>query len=101
VAILAQEHHLTFTPHTWTNGMGVTANAHLVAGLADTPFLEFPFDRPSGASRGATICWPHPSRRRAGLDQPRRNTGMGYALDEGGCSRRASASVRCVLVITM
>jgi L-alanine-DL-glutamate epimerase-like enolase superfamily enzyme len=40
IALMAQEHHITFTPHTWTNGMGVTANAHLVAGLTDAPFLE-------------------------------------------------------------
>ena len=46
VATMAQEHNLIFTPHTWTNGMGVTANAHLVAGMADAPFLEFPFDPP-------------------------------------------------------
>ncbi len=46
VAIMAEEHNLIFTPHTWTNGMGVTANAHLVAGLVDAPFLEYPFDPP-------------------------------------------------------
>ena len=33
VALMAQEHNLVFTPHTWTNGMGVVANAHLAAGL--------------------------------------------------------------------
>ena len=27
VAVMAQEHNLVFTPHTWTNGMGVMANA--------------------------------------------------------------------------
>lgn len=46
VALMAQEHNLTFTPHTWTNGMGVMANAHLTAGLADAPFLEYPYDPP-------------------------------------------------------
>jgi L-alanine-DL-glutamate epimerase-like enolase superfamily enzyme len=46
VAVMAEEHNLIFTPHTWTNGMGVTANAHLVAGLVDAPFLEYPFDPP-------------------------------------------------------
>ena len=35
-----------FTPHTWTNGMGVVANAHLTAGLCDAPFMEFPYDPP-------------------------------------------------------
>jgi L-alanine-DL-glutamate epimerase-like enolase superfamily enzyme len=46
VALMAQEHNLVFTPHTWTNGMGVVANAHLTAGLADAPFLEYPYDPP-------------------------------------------------------
>src|SRR6202011_381153 len=39
VAPLPQEHTLTFTPPTWTNGMGVAANAHLVPGFVDVPFL--------------------------------------------------------------
>jgi len=46
VAAMAQEHNLVFTPHTWTNGLGVVANAHLTAGLCDAPFLEFPYDPP-------------------------------------------------------
>ena len=46
VAVMAAEHNLIFTPHTWTTGVGVTANAHLAAGLAGSPFLEFPFDPP-------------------------------------------------------
>jgi len=46
VAAMAQEHNLVFTPHTWTNGMGVVANAHLAAGVADSPFIEFPYDPP-------------------------------------------------------
>ena len=47
VASMAQEHNRVFTPHTWTNGMGVAANAHLTAGLCDAPFLEFPYDPPN------------------------------------------------------
>ena len=46
VGLMAQEHNLVFTPHTWTNGIGVVANAHLTAGIADAPFLEFPYDPP-------------------------------------------------------
>jgi L-alanine-DL-glutamate epimerase-like enolase superfamily enzyme len=83
IAILAQEHHLTFTPHTWTNGMGVTANAHLVAGLADAPFLEFPVDPPewSLARRDYMMVEPLKADRDGWInlaDAP----GMGYALDE-------------------
>ena len=36
----------TFSPHTWGNGIGLLANAHLTAGTVGTPFLEFPFDPP-------------------------------------------------------
>jgi L-alanine-DL-glutamate epimerase-like enolase superfamily enzyme len=46
VALMAQEHNLVFTPHTWGNGVGQIANAHLTAGLTDAPYLEFPYDPP-------------------------------------------------------
>jgi L-alanine-DL-glutamate epimerase-like enolase superfamily enzyme len=44
LAHLAEAAGVVFTPHTWTNGLGLVANAHLVAGLGCAPFLEFPFD---------------------------------------------------------
>ncbi len=46
IALMAQEYNIVFTPHTWTNGMGVMANAHLVAGIGQVPFLEYPYDPP-------------------------------------------------------
>jgi L-alanine-DL-glutamate epimerase-like enolase superfamily enzyme len=46
VARTAHDHGVVFTPHTWGNGIGLLANAHLAAGLAGSPFLEFPFDPP-------------------------------------------------------
>ncbi len=46
VALMAQEHGLMFTPHTWGNGLGLVANAHLTAALSDAPYLEFPYDPP-------------------------------------------------------
>lgn len=46
VAEAAMAAGLMFSPHTWTNGLGVVANAHLAAGLGETPFLEFPYDPP-------------------------------------------------------
>jgi L-alanine-DL-glutamate epimerase-like enolase superfamily enzyme len=83
VAILAQEHHLAFTPHTWTNGMGVAANAHLVAGMVDAPFLEFPYDPPEWDLDRRDYMLAEPLRVDAQgwlnlSDAP----GMGYALDE-------------------
>nr|WP_244669042.1 mandelate racemase/muconate lactonizing enzyme family protein [Rhodobium orientis] len=46
VALMAREHNIAFTPHSWTNGIGVLANAHLTAGIGEAPWLEFPYDPP-------------------------------------------------------
>lgn len=35
-----------FTPHTWTNGIGLLANLQLTAGVGGGPYLEFPYDPP-------------------------------------------------------
>jgi D-galactarolactone cycloisomerase len=60
VARCAQEAGRWFTPHTWTNGIGLLANLHLSAGVGAEPFLEFPFDPP---------CWT-PERRDWMLAEP-------------------------------
>jgi L-alanine-DL-glutamate epimerase-like enolase superfamily enzyme len=44
LAYQAREAGVMFTPHSWTNGIDVLANAHLTAGAGDAPFLEDPFD---------------------------------------------------------
>jgi L-alanine-DL-glutamate epimerase-like enolase superfamily enzyme len=84
IAILAQEHQLLFTPHTWTNGMGVTANAHLTAGLADSPFLEYPFDPPEWSLQRRDFLMAEPLRTdTAGWIHLGDAPGMGYAPDDG------------------
>jgi L-alanine-DL-glutamate epimerase-like enolase superfamily enzyme len=83
IAILAQEHQLLFTPHTWTNGMGVTANAHLTAGLADSPFLEYPFDPPEWSLQRRDFLMAEPLRAdSAGWIHLGEAPGMGYVPDE-------------------
>jgi L-alanine-DL-glutamate epimerase-like enolase superfamily enzyme len=88
VAYLAQEHHVTFSPHTWTNGMGVVANAHLAAGLGETPFLEFPYDPPQWSLERRDFLMAEPLRVGADgwialSDAP----GLGYAVDEARLER--------------
>jgi L-alanine-DL-glutamate epimerase-like enolase superfamily enzyme len=46
IAAMCQETGIMFTPHTWSNGVGMVANAHLVAALSNGPFMEFPYDPP-------------------------------------------------------
>jgi D-galactarolactone cycloisomerase len=80
-----------FTPHTWTNGIGLLANLHVAAGVGGGPFLEFPYDPPG---------WT-PERRDAVLAQPVRPgpdgvlrvpdaAGLGIVLDEVAIRRYAA-----------
>jgi D-galactarolactone cycloisomerase len=40
--------HRRFTPHTWSNGLGLLANLHVAAGVGAGPYLEFPYDPAGG-----------------------------------------------------
>jgi L-alanine-DL-glutamate epimerase-like enolase superfamily enzyme len=46
VAESANLRHRAFTPHTWSNGLGLLANLHVAAGVDAGPYLEFPYDPP-------------------------------------------------------
>jgi L-alanine-DL-glutamate epimerase-like enolase superfamily enzyme len=46
VADLALRRNRWFTPHTWTNGIGLLANLHVCAGVGGGPMIEFPYDPP-------------------------------------------------------
>jgi L-alanine-DL-glutamate epimerase-like enolase superfamily enzyme len=70
VAELALQQGRWFTPHTWTNGLGLLANLHVAAGVGGGPFLEFPYDPPG---------WT-PQRRDFFLTEP-------VGIDAGGCVR--------------
>jgi D-galactarolactone cycloisomerase len=50
LAELALRRNRWFTPHTWTNGIGVLANLHVCAGVGGGPYLEFPYDPPGWTS---------------------------------------------------
>ena len=83
VAAMAQENNLVFTPHTWTNGMGVMANCHLTAGLADAPFIEFPYDPPEWSLPRRDFMMETPLSVDAdGMITLSDAPGLGYALDE-------------------
>jgi L-alanine-DL-glutamate epimerase-like enolase superfamily enzyme len=43
---LALARNRWYTPHTWTNGIGLLANLHVVAAVGGGPFVEFPYDPP-------------------------------------------------------
>jgi D-galactarolactone cycloisomerase len=91
IAEVALARNRWFTPHTWTNGIGLLANLHVAAGVGGGPFLEFPYDPPG---------WT-PDRRDAFLAQPIRpgpdgilhvpsTPGIGAVLDEAAIRRYAA-----------
>lgn len=83
IAVAAEAAGITFSPHTWTNGAGVTANLHLLAGVGSAPFIEFPYDPPEWSLQRRDFLMQESLACDAdgGLtlsDAP----GFGYALDE-------------------
>jgi len=49
-----------WTPHTWTNGMGLLANLHVAMALSSCPFVEFPFDLPNWSPDRRDWLLPEP-----------------------------------------
>ncbi len=82
VAVMAQENNVLFTPHTWTNGMGVMANTHLVAGLGSAPWIEFPYDPPEWDLDRRDFMMARPLRAVNGWLTLDDSPGMGIELDE-------------------
>ncbi|MFZ5790629.1 MAG: mandelate racemase/muconate lactonizing enzyme family protein [Pseudomonadota bacterium] len=82
VGQMALEHNLVFTPHTWTNGIGVIANAHLVAGATGTPFLEFPYDPPEWGLDRRDYMLAEPVKAENGWLMLSDKPGLGFELDE-------------------
>ena len=83
VAELASLRHRWFTPHTWTNGLGLLANLHVVAGVGGGPYLEFPYDPPAWtpARRDFFLADPVSIDRDGYLNVPDRS-GLGARIDE-------------------
>jgi D-galactarolactone cycloisomerase len=46
IAELVLARNRWFTPHSWTNGLGMLANLHVAAGVGGGPYFEFPYDPP-------------------------------------------------------
>ncbi len=88
VAVMAAEFGVDFTPHTWGNGIGLIANAHLTAGLGDAPYLEYPFDPPEWDLDRRDYMLAEPCRADAqGMITLPDTPGLGIVLDEERLAR--------------
>lgn len=83
VARQVRKLELTFSPHTWSNGIGLMANLHVAAGVHPPPWLEFPFDPPewSVERRDFMLAAPIEPDSDGWLTLPT-TPGLGIELDE-------------------
>lgn len=92
LAEVALRRNRWFTPHTWTNGIGLLANLHVCAGVGGGPMIEFPYDPPGWTPerRDFMLAEPvalGPDGMVAVPDAP----GLGVRLDEEAVAFYASA----------
>jgi D-galactarolactone cycloisomerase len=71
---------LAFTPHTWTNGIGLLANLHLAAGVGGGPFLEYPYDPPGWTPERRDFMLAEPLRPEEGCLRVPDRPGLGIEL---------------------
>jgi D-galactarolactone cycloisomerase len=91
LAELALARNRWFTPHTWTNGIGLLANLHVVAGVGGGPFIEFPYDPPHWTPQHRDFMLAEPIRPdAAGLLHLPAAPGLGIELDEAAVRRYAA-----------
>lgn len=83
IAELALAKNRLFTPHTWTNGVGVLANLHVTAGVGGGPFIELPYDPPGWTPERRDFMLEEPLRTdgEGNLEVPD-SPGLGVSLDE-------------------
>lgn len=62
IAELAHHRNRQFTPHSWTNGIGVLANLHVAAGVGAAPYFEFPYDPDGWTIERRDFMLAHPLR---------------------------------------
>jgi D-galactarolactone cycloisomerase len=88
VAELALLKNRWFSPHTWTNGLGLLANLQVAAGVGGGPFLEFPFDPPGWTVERRDFFLSEPVRVRADGTVPvPAHPGLGSVLDDAAIAR--------------
>jgi L-alanine-DL-glutamate epimerase-like enolase superfamily enzyme len=83
IAAVAEAAGLVMAPHTWTNGIGLLANLHLVASIPNASWFEFPHDPPGWpASALSQMLVEKPWIDRDGCLVVPDRPGFGFGLDE-------------------
>ncbi len=72
----------TWSPHTWSNGLGLVANLHAALALSTCPYVEVPYDPPAWSPARRDWLLPEPLEIAAdGTIAPPAGPGLGVTLD--------------------
>jgi len=82
IAALAESQNLEFSPHTWTNGLGLAANIQLMASCPICPYCEFPYEEPGWTPEDRDFMLTEPIRiDKDGFVNVPSGPGLGVELD--------------------
>ncbi|MFN2388786.1 MAG: mandelate racemase/muconate lactonizing enzyme family protein [Actinomycetota bacterium] len=102
---LLRDFGLGYTPHTWTNGVGLAVNLHLLAasGFAEETQLEYPLDPPGWVPEARDAMLERPFLHDRGVLAVPDGPGLGIAIDRSALrkhGRRFFAMDRKRLVVS-
>jgi L-alanine-DL-glutamate epimerase-like enolase superfamily enzyme len=60
LAALADLHGRAWSPHTWSNGLGLLANLHAALAFSTVPYVEVPYDPPAWSAERRDWLLPQP-----------------------------------------
>jgi L-alanine-DL-glutamate epimerase-like enolase superfamily enzyme len=81
VATLCEARDKSFSPHTWTNGIGLLLNLHLACGVSNCHILEYPYEEPGWVPEARDAMLVEPVRPRDGVIEVPSGPGIGVELD--------------------
>ena len=84
VARLCREHGLVYTPHTWTNGIGLAVNMQLMAasGFADVKQMEYPINPPGWTVEARDAILETPFYHGRGKLETPTQPGLGFTINQ-------------------
>ena len=83
IAGMAEASNLQFSPHTWTNGLGLAANLQLMGSVPNCPYCEFPYEPPGWIpeARDFMLKEPFSINKEDGFIYLPEGPGLGVELD--------------------
>jgi len=87
IIALCRERGITYSPHTWTNGLGFAVNLHLYALSDRTTPLEYPLEEPSWMPEGRDAMLTEPFRADQGTLRIPDTPGLGVMVSAEALAR--------------